>query len=298
MIYLIVSVVLNALLAVIFRYFGEYKINNLPAIVVNYITCFVIGTILSGGKTLAFSSVPTVWLPYLAILGLTFIITFNLIAATVQLFGITITTLMQKMSVLIVVVYSIFAFHESVNTLRIAGFIAGFLAIFLITGRPKVKHKTSSKWLFALPIIVFFTGGFIDSLFVYFSRTKLTSGNEDLFAALLFGIAGLLGLFIVMYHMLVLRKRYAWRDVLGGIVLGIPNFFTVFFLQKMLTSDMDGSVIFPIHNIAILILSAFVSFLLFSERFTKMKIIGILLAVAAIVFLSLGNSYETIGELF
>lgn len=288
MLYLIASIVLNSLLAVIFRYFGEFKINNLPAIVVNYLTCFVIGTMMSGGATLSYEAVPATWWPFLGVLGVTFIVTFNLIAASVQTFGITITTLMQKMSVLIVVIYSIFAFSEQINLMRLVGFAAGFIAIFLITGRPTVK-QSASKWLFVLPIVVFMAGGFIDSMFVYFSRTGLTAGQEDLFAALLFGLAGLLGAIVVIYKMLMTKTSYRWKDVVAGVLLGIPNFFTVYYMQKMLTSDMDGSVIFPIHNIAILILSAMVSFMLFSERFTRMKIIGILLAVAAIIFLSLGN---------
>ena len=89
--------------------------------------------------------------------------------------------------------------------------------------------------------------------------------------------------------MIVQKQRYTWRDVGAGILLGVPNFFTVYFIQKMLTTDMDGSVIFPIHNIGILLLSALISRMLFGEEFRILKYVGIVLATIAIILLAIGS---------
>lgn len=288
--YLVISVVLNAFLAVIFRYFTEFKVNNFVAIVINYLVCFAIGTVMTSGATLQLSSTPMAWWPFLLVLGTIFILTFNVIASTVQIFGITIAALVQKMSVLLVVIFAIVYYNEELNLIRSIGLLAGFVSIFLITGRP-AKRRIGPKagYLLALPIIVFFLGGVIDSTFVHISKLNLTHGQEDHFAALLFGIAGVLGMFVVLFNLLRGKTSIKMKDVYGGIALGVPNFFTVYCIQKMLTSDLDGSVVFPIHNIAILIFSAILSKAIFSEKFGVMKYVGIALAIIAILLLSFGN---------
>ncbi len=288
--YLVASVVLNALLSVIFKLFSTYRIDNFAAIVVNYIICFVIATIVTSGGVVQFNSIPHSWWPYLILLGSIFILTFNIVAKTIQLFGITIATLMQKMSVLLVVIFAVAYYREQLNVIRIIGLVAGFISIFLITGKVKSQRTKKLAPIFiALPIIVFFCGGLIDSTFVHVSRLQITLGSEDRFAGLLFGIAGGIGLVCLLLNITIRGRRYSLRDIVAGIVLGIPNFFTVYFIQKMLTSDYDGSVIFPIHNIAILLVSAIASRLLFSEKFGLPKYVGMILAIGAIVLLALGS---------
>ena len=290
MYYLVMSIILNTLISVIFRYYGKFGINNFAAIVVNYLTCFIIGIGMTGGSILNFDSIPTSWLPVLLFLGTIFIVTFNLVAATVQIFSITVATLVQKMSVILVVIFSVAYYHEELNLLRVAGLIIGIGSIFLISGRPKKSVTNHKSWfLFVLPILVFILGGCIDSTFVHMGKLNLSLGQEDAFTSYLFGTAGILGFMYLLFLMLIKGKRYTTKDIWGGIALGIPNYFTVYCIQKMMTTGLDGSVIFPIHNIGILLLSALISKLIFSEEFTKMKLVGILLATAAIVLLALGS---------
>jgi drug/metabolite transporter (DMT)-like permease len=288
MLYLVMSVILNTLISVIFRYFGKFGINNFAAIVVNYLICFLIGIAMTGGSILDFSTIPMSWVSVLLFLGSIFIVTFNLVAATVQIFSITVATLVQKMSVILVVIFSLVYYHEQLNMLRASGLIIGIVSIFLISGRPKKSVTAHKSWfVFALPILVFVLGGCIDSTFVHIGKLGLSAGREDAFTAYLFGTAGMLGLIYLLYLMLIKGRRYTGQDVWAGIALGVPNYFTVYSIQKMLTTESDGSVIFPIHNIGILLLSALVSKLIFSEAFTHMKIVGILLATVAIIILAM-----------
>ena len=171
--FLVGSVILNTWLTVLFRYFGKYKVNNFAAIVVNYLTCFLIGVIMTNGQALRIGEVPTDWYPYLIVLGVIFILTFNVIAATVQFFGVTIATLVQKMSVLLVVLFSLIYYSETLNLLRIIGLVAGFVSIFLITGAPRRALNSSAIGrMIWLPIIVFFLGGVIDSIFLHVNQAQ------------------------------------------------------------------------------------------------------------------------------
>ena len=286
--FLVISVLLNALLGVIFRCFTMYKINNFPAIVVNYIVCFAIGAVVTNGDVLNPDSLPQEWIPVLLGLGLVFIVSFNFIATTVQTFGITVASLVQKMSVLLVVIFAIVYYHEALTSQRMLGLVVGFISIFLITGKPKKSSiGAGASYLMVFPIIIFLLGGGIDSTFVYISKVGLTAGRESHFAAYLFGTAGAFGLLALLYTMIFNGRKLLWKDILAGVALGIPNFFSVYFIQKMLTTGSDGSVVFPIHNIGILLLSAIVSKIFFSEKFTLAKILGVLLATAAILILAL-----------
>ena len=54
---------------------------------------------------------------------------------------------------------------------------------------------------------------------------------------------------------------------MGGIALGIPNFGSIYFLVLALRSGgMESSTIFPVNNVAIVMISTFLGILLFRER--------------------------------
>jgi drug/metabolite transporter (DMT)-like permease len=73
------------------------------------------------------------------------------------------------------------------------------------------------------------------------------------------------------------------KSILGGIVLGIPNYFSLYYLIKMLDSQVfESSTIFTIHNVAIVIVSTLIGILFFKEKISLRNGIGITLALIAI----------------
>ncbi|HRB19940.1 MAG TPA: hypothetical protein PKZ14_07645, partial [Chitinophagales bacterium] len=70
----------------------------------------------------------------------------------------------------------------------------------------------------------------------------------------------------------------------GGIILGIPNYFSLYFLLKTLdTLTWQSSIIFPINNLGIVGLSAIAGVALFQEKMNTQKIIGFILAISSII---------------
>lgn len=288
MFYIIISIILNTLLGVIFRFMGQFRIHNATAIVVNYFVCFIVGAIMSKGRVLDPSSVHADWIPVLLFLGVLFIITFNAVAATVQAYSVTIAALVQKMSVVLVVLFSLFYFREQLDGIRALGLTAGFASIFLITGKPSPSVLANKPGYFILlPLAVFLLAGCIDSTFVYVNRVLSTDGHEEIFGSYLFLAAGVLGALPLLYSILIKGHRISKKDILAGVILGVPNYFSIYYVQRMLTTGIDGSVIYPIHNIGILLLSAVVSKLLFDEHFRWIKYIGMGLAIISIILLAL-----------
>jgi uncharacterized membrane protein len=66
----------------------------------------------------------------------------------------------------------------------------------------------------------------------------------------------------------------------------VLNFFSLYFLVYALHHGWDGSVLFPVNNMGVLLLAALTGVLIFKEDLTLNKIIGFVLATGAIVLLA------------
>ena len=51
-----------------------------------------------------------------------------------------------------------------------------------------------------------------------------------------------------------------------GILLGIPNFYSIYFLMMALNNEMSGSVFFPTLNCSVIALSSLLGIYLFKEK--------------------------------
>jgi multidrug transporter EmrE-like cation transporter len=73
------------------------------------------------------------------------------------------------------------------------------------------------------------------------------------------------------------------RSVAGGIILGVPNYFSIYAITKALDSGIvQSSVLYPINNMGIVICSAIGAVLLFREKLSWMNWTGIAISVLAI----------------
>ena len=95
--------------------------TNINAIIVNYFTCFTVGSVLHGSSTFTTDTVSETWFPYALFLSLTFIIFFNVNAYTLQKVGMIITSVFQKLSLVAPVILGLLFFTiRSVNYLKYA----------------------------------------------------------------------------------------------------------------------------------------------------------------------------------
>ena len=68
----------------------------------------------------------------------------------------------------------------------------------------------------------------------------------------------------------------------------MPNYYSIIFLIKALQiKTLDSSTLFTINNVGIVVASTLVGFLLFKEQFSLKNKLGILLAITAIVLVSI-----------
>jgi drug/metabolite transporter (DMT)-like permease len=283
--YLFVGVLCSSFLFTAFKLFERFRINTFNAIVVNYITAFLLAFMMSNGVLISkFQDSDWNWLA--ALLGLIFIVSFNIMARSSQEAGVAVSSVANKMSFVGPILFGIFFLNEEYTFLQNAGVVLAIIAVFLSSGLG--DQKIESKKL-KLPLLLFFAGLAID-IILHLGQTYYIAEGENLFfTGSTFGIAAALG-FMYMIVMTIKDKTVPkTRDIIGGIILGIPNFFSIFFflssLEESKVNNWDSSKLFPLANLSIIVVNTLVGFFIFKEKLTRINYIGILLAIAAIALI-------------
>lgn len=285
MIWLLLSILSSTIIFVVFKLFHRFGISNLQAIIVNYFVAFSVGY-LSDGFEVNLSDIPDKpWFYSVVILGFMFISLFQLMAFVSQKFGVAAVSVTVKMSLVIPVLFGIWYYGDTTSPLKIAGIIAALAAVYLATRKPT---KTKSAPLYVvLPLILFLGSGFLDSLLKYNQQELVPSHEHSYFASLIFLTAGIIGMALFAVQVARGKQTPNWKNIIGGICLGIPNYGSIYFLLKALESKgLESSVVFPINNVGIVAVSVVTGWLLFNEKISRMNKIGIILALVAIVLIA------------
>ena len=288
MIDILLTIVTFSLMLMLFKYFEKYNVNNLQAIIINYFVAssLSIFSIYHNGKEFKLMEIIQSDYIYPAIsIGILFIITFNLLAFGTQKVGIATATVSNKMSMIIPVVLGIYLFEENFSFLNFIGLLTAIIAIYL-TSTNKGKLNFNKKYLFII-ILIFFGQGIADGILNWTQETILNQSNSLEFFTSIFFLAGFFGLLYFFYITTKDKIEIKSKNVFWGVMLGIPNFFTLYFFINALKSGVfESSQIFPIVNMGIIILSALAGLILFKEKISFMKCIGLALAIFAIALIT------------
>ena len=286
MIFLLLSILSSSVIFVIFKLYDRFKINTLQAIIFNYFFAFSSGLLINE-QPLELQRIPSeAWFPGTIILGFMFIAVFYLAALTTQRSGLSVVSVATKMSVAIPVLFGIFLYNESTGWLKISGIVFALIAVYL-TSIKKKEGITIRKRNLIFPLLVFFGSGIIDTTIKYLETSYVSETDVALFTSTIFGIAGCIGIGILIFQGLKRNLKLSWKSVLGGIALGIPNFGSIYFLVLALrTNGMESSTVFPINNVAIVMTSTLLGILLFKERMLPKNWIGIGVAILSIILIA------------
>ncbi|MDB5226102.1 MAG: hypothetical protein JWN78_295 [Bacteroidota bacterium] len=285
MLYLLLSIICATSLTIILRLFEKWNIRTEYGIVLNYLACCITGLLVMPEKSLLMQ-IPSWngwWICLL--LGLGFMFVFIMIGKSVKLLGITTTSIAYKLSFIIPAMAAILFYGDSLTAYKVCGIVLAIFAIYFITNQREERNKenqTYLKNLWLLPVIIFVGAGSLDALFNFIQRNYAPPGFDHIVTITVFAGAFLSG--ILRFGMQ--REMYRWKNFIGGIILGIPNYGSLYFLLQALKHPVyPPSTLFPLNNLGIVCLSAIAGWLLFKERFTFSKIIGFILTVASIIII-------------
>lgn len=292
MIYIFLAASCSITIVVIFKLFDRYSINRYQAIVFNYLVCVITGCVNLGEVPFERSMFSEAWFPIVIVLGLLFMGGFNLMGRTVEHFGVAITSVAQRMSLGLSASFAILYYNEPYDILKIIGILLALSAVVFINIPNKKKQEANleaateekklSKWLILFPVSIFCVSASIEILMQYLHTVhEMEPAVESIVLFASAGIIGFVGLFFF-------REKIEFKNFIGGIVLGVPNYFAIYSLLNAL-EEMDGSVVYSLSNITIVTGAALVGYLIFKERLSLLNMLGILLSVTAIILIAISN---------
>lgn len=277
MISLTLTILFTVSLFIFFKEFEKRNINTHQAITFNYLTASIIAILLYGNPICLTDIVNTSWIYPTIALGVFFVVMFNIMAKTTQQLGISIASIASKMSLVIPVIAALL-FQRNIN-LSIYNYIGILLALIAIFLTFKKKQKTQKSLKIA--VFLFFGAGILDSFLDYIREKHLESINDfNLFIILIFFIAFFTGFVIIIFK----RNKISFKNIIGGVLLGIPNYFSIYFVLLSLES-LGGAVVFPVLNIGVVLISTLISYLVYKENLNKENWFGIILACVSIFLL-------------
>ncbi len=287
MIFLIASIIVSTLFGISFKVISNKKINSFQAIIVNYVVAGSLGFITTKSDVTPLNVFHQSWFGVAVGLGIVFIGSLFVIAETTSKYGISVAQVANRMSVVVPITIAIMYYGDNLTVFKIVGIILAIAAVYLVSHKENAS-KSSQKFWWLFPLIIFICSGIIDSSINYAQRNLLNDTDFDAFLSTIFSTAFVFGMIVLLYQLLIKKDTFEKRAIPAGIILGVINFGTMYCIIMALNSNIvEASSLFPINNLSILTLSTIISVLVYKEKLSQKNWIGIGLSLAAIVILGL-----------
>ena len=286
MLFIVLSVLLNASIFIVFKGFEKYKVDTFQAIVINYYFAFIVAYFSSDIHFNMLVTPKEDWFLGAVFLGLLFISMFYVMGLTAQKLGMSVVAVAGKMSVVIPILFGLVVYSESLSVFKLIGIILALIAVYF------ASHKESkiaiNKSVVYLPFILFLGSGVLDATLKYVQNTYVSLEETSVYLSVIFLVAGILGTFLLLYFIMIKKSKLSLINVFGGLALGFVNYFAMYFLLRALqTKGLDSSTVFTINNVAIVLFSTILGIAFYKEKLSKKNIIGIGLAIISIFMITL-----------
>ncbi len=278
MINLLLAIASSALVSIVMRTSERYTKGNHGMLAVNYVICVIMAAFYTGfgnlfpktegiGFTLGLGSCT----------GVLYLVGLLLVQLNIQKNGVVLTSIFQKLGLIVQVLISIIFFKEQPEIIQIIGIIICLAAVILINFE---KEQTAINFKLGL-ILILLVSGLCDGM----SKIHEELGNlalADHFLFYTFGMALILCVVLILLN----KESFGWKDVGFGVLLGIPNYFSASFLLKAL-NDIAAVIVFPTFSVATVVVITLTGLLVFKEKLSKKQWIGMGLILVALVLLNI-----------
>jgi len=226
------------------------------------------------------------WMKWALLMGLMLISLFNIIAYTARNIGVAVASVANKLSMVIPFVFSLLLYNERASALQLAGILVALIAVVFTcypSGKPgTIKHQNLAL-IMLVPAILFIGSGLLDTMIKYVEQRYLDAQNSNQYLVSAFSYAALIGTSVLVLQLFRKKMIMDRRAIVAGVIIGVPNYFSIWCLIKVLKQNQgSSSLIIPLNNMSVVLFSAVAAFLLFGERLSLLNWTGIALAILAI----------------
>ncbi len=284
MIYLLLSILSSTVIFITFKVTERFKTNLVNLITINYLAAAILGFSFNRQAFSFTGLISSDWLRYALLIGVSYILMFFLIGYSIRKSGMAVTTIAGKLSMVIPILFSVLYFGEKINLLKIIGLTLAILAVLLTSYRP--VNKAKNIVLIAIPLVIFIGSGMTDSLVKYAQNYHVSNRMSLLFSSVVFLSALISGLLFILLKPKSSSKTITLPELIGGTILGIANFGSLyFFILTLNNSKLDSSIVFGLNNMCIVLFSILIGWTMFKEKFSNTNFAGVIMAFIAILIL-------------
>lgn len=270
-------------IAVLLKFNESRKGERVVVAAGNYVVAGLLGLLMGG--SVESIQLPIQWIMVALLVGVGFVAGFMLQMYSIGTIGLAVPISIARIATLVPVIASAIVYGEHPSPIQIAGIVAG-AAAFVMLGIAQRNSNVglnrpvgaSAVGLLLLMLVVMGANDFSMKI------AQESAINQSGFLCFVFGFAG-----IICWGIILLRRvRITPPDLLLGALLGIPNFFSSWFLVKAL-GELSASVVFPIVSAGGVILATLTAIVFWKERPTRAAWVGIALSAIAVGLIGLGT---------
>lgn len=280
MINLILAILCSAGVSIFMRASEKYCKGQYGILLINYIVCVISGLAVTGKNLGSVGEQGSgIAMGFGVVTGLLYFGSFVLLQWNVRKNGVILSSTMMKLGVIVPSVLAVVWFREQPGWEQIAGFVLAIAAILMIN-LDKNKVKGTQTYMVAL-VLLLLGGGLGDSMAKFYD----VYGRDEFgsfFLMLSFLVSGLFSAGLVIRN----KECITRNELLYGILIGIPNYFSARFLLWAL-AEIPAVIAYPTYSIAAMALIGVAGIVIFREKLTKKQWVAYLMVILAVGLLNM-----------
>jgi len=274
LLFLILGILSSTLVALTMKYSQIKCAPNGSMITVNYVVCILCALFNTGIGNLHIEKFS---MGLGAFQGLLYLLSFLLYQYNIRKNGLALSSAFMKLGLLVPIIASIFWFREIPTIVQIVGILLAIAAILILNLK---KDGDGSVFVLGL-IFLLLTGGAGDFTAKIFEVYGQAQFNKQ-FVLYTFVMALILSLALAIKNKQTLDKN----DIICGIFVGVPNYFSAYFLLKALYS-VPATIAYPTYSMTVILLSTLAGVFLFKEKLSKLQLLALFIVLCAVVLLNI-----------
>lgn len=279
MLFLLVALTCNLIMTFVMKYSESHSGNRYGITVFNYFTGAVMGYFMMKDKNLVIAGSDGVFTLLFAVVNAAFFVSALIVLqGSINKNGAPLTSTFNRMGILIPTIASAFLFREVPSAMQSVGIALAIFAIIYINGGGEGKKEgRNTLLLFA----AFFTGGAVDLISKLFDEF----GRDEFKGRYIF-YTFVISFVIATVICLMKNRKITPKDMLMGVMVGIPNQLTALFLLKAV-GQLPAYLVYPCYSAGVILAVNVVNMLVFREILSKREYIATGIIAVGLIFINI-----------
>lgn len=284
--FLLLAIASSASMTLVLKLFQGGQTNRYAILLGNYLTCIAVGFAVLSDKS-AWLRPETQTGICGVIGGILFVAALVLMQGSIGRNGAILTSAFAKLGVVVPLLVSILFFGEKPGAVQALGLILVVISIWVMNGG-SLRGSAAGSISPLLLLLVLLTAGAADGMAKVFEHFG-NRAQDDVYILYVFATAGLLAFLLLLREYAKTGRPGRPGEYAAGILAGIPNYFSSFFLLKSL-AYMPAFAAYTVFSTGSVCLVALACRLFWKERLTRRQAAGFVLILAALALLNIpGN---------